>query len=120
MPYDVLDIILGSGYLSALLVAFYLVGRGRRAILGRGPRDRLAQISLLQFFIVIAAALLPGESARLSMLLLSVLMAPLGLELAEWSPRRRMLVYACLWLITVVICQNMTFVYVGPEFDGPR
>jgi hypothetical protein len=120
LPYDVIDLILGSGYISILLVGFYLFDRGRGAILDRGPGDRLVQIGLLQILIVIAAALLPGEAARLSMLLLPLLMAPVGLELAKWSPRRRMVVYACLWLITVVICQNMTFVYLGPEFDGPR
>jgi hypothetical protein len=54
------------------------------------------------------------------MLLLPLLMAPIGCELAGWTPRRRAVVYACLWLITVMICQNMTFIYMGPELDGPR
>ena len=45
---------------------------------------------------------------------------PIGFELAEWPMRYRAIVYACLWLIMVVICQNMVFIYMGPELDGPR
>jgi hypothetical protein len=47
-------------------------------------------------------------------------MAPIGLELSRWPVRARMIVYACLWLIMVVICQNMAFIYMGPQIDGPR
>jgi hypothetical protein len=47
-------------------------------------------------------------------------MAPIGFELSRWPLRARLTVYVCLWLVTVVICQNMTFLYMGPELDGPR
>ncbi len=118
--YDVLDFILGSGYASALLVAFWLVHNRWQHVRSRELRDRVAQVGLIQIAIVAGAGLLPGEAARLWMLLLPLLMAPISLELGTWPPRNRYIVYACLWLIAVVLCQNMTFVYMGPEFDGPR
>ena len=118
--YDLLDFILGSGYVSVLLVAYWFIHRGGQALSSREPGDRLVQIALLQILVVAGAGLLPGEAARLWMLLLPFLMAPIGLELAQWPTRLRMSVYLCLWLIAVVICQNMTFVYMGADLDGPR
>jgi hypothetical protein len=118
--YDVLDFILGSGYLSVLMVSYWIFARGRDAIRSHERGDRFVQVGLLQILIVAGAGLLPGEAARLWMLLLPLLMTPIGLELAGWTPRRRYILYACLWLLTVVICQNMTFVYMGAKLDGPR
>ena len=34
--------------------------------------------------------------------------------------RQRMAVYGCLWVLLVVIAQNMTFIYMGEQLDGPR
>ena len=49
-----------------------------------------------------------------------LLMAPVGFELAEWPGRFRILTYSCLLLLTILLCQNMTFIYMGLEVDGPR
>ena len=80
----------------------------------------LTFLALLQIFTVAAAALLPGEAPRLWMPMLPLLMAPIGLELTTWPARYRMVAYACLWLIMVLICQNMAFIHMGPALDGPR
>lgn len=117
--FDVLDFALGSGWISFLLVTFYLLSAGR-SIFDRSPRNRLVLLALLQIGVVAGAALLPGETARLWLLLMPLLMAPIGFELATWPARARMVVFGCLWIILVVICQNMTFIYMGPELDGPR
>lgn len=117
---DLLDFALGAGWIAFLLAGLLLLRWQGDAVTGRQPRHRLVQVALLQIGVVAAAALLPGESARLWMLLLPLLMAPVGFELTNWSPRQRAIVYACLWLVMVAICQNMTFIYIGPEFDGAR
>ena len=69
---------------------------------------------------VVLVALFPGENARLLLPMMPLLMAPIGFELSRWPLGARLTVYVCLWLITTVICQNMTFLYMGPELDGPR
>ena len=117
--FDVLDFALGSGWISFLLVLFLLVATGRH-LFDRTPRNRFVLLALLQIGVVAGAALLPGETARLWMVLMPLLMAPVGFELATWPPRYRAVAYGCLWLMLVVICQNMTFIYMGPELDGPR
>ena len=120
--FDLLDFALGAGWIPVLLVAFYLARHGGRVvrIFGQAPEHRLAFLALLQIVVVALAALLPGENARLWMLLYPLLMALAALELARWRWGERMTVYACLWFVMVVICQNMTFLYMGPELDGPR
>jgi hypothetical protein len=120
--FDVIDFALGSGWISFVLVAFYLAEtRGHvLRIFSQSREQRFVLLALLQIAVVALAALLPGETARLWMLLMPLLMAPIGLELAKWPARQRMIVFACLWVILVVICQNMTFIYMGPELDGPR
>ena len=122
VPYDLLDFALGSGWISFLLVAMYLLREGGRVvrIFGQSPEHRFVFLALLQILTVACAALLPGESARLWLPMLPLLMAPIGFELSRWPLGARLTVYVCLWLILVVICQNMTFLYMGPELDGPR
>jgi len=120
IPFDFLDLALGTGWISFLLVLFYVV-RARKELLDlfhQSPGARLAFLALLEIGVVIVSALLPGEGARLFLPLMPLLMAPIGLELSRWSPRQRMVVYVCLLVMTCVICQNMIFLYAGPEIDG--
>ena len=122
VPYDLLDFALGSGWISFLLAGIYLAreGRGVLRVFGQSAEHRFVFLALLQILTVAAAALLPGEAARLWLPMLPLLMAPVGAELARWPLWARLVVYTCLWLITATICQNMTFLYMGPELDGPR
>jgi hypothetical protein len=117
--FDLLDLALGTGWISFLLVGFYVL-RERGCVFAQTPGNRIVLLALIEIAVVAAAALLPGETARLWLLLMPLLMAPIGFELARWTIRQRMMVYACLWLILVVLCQNIAFVYMGPELDGPR
>jgi hypothetical protein len=69
----------------------------------------------------VGVSIFPGENARLMLWAMPMLMIPIGIELARGFPLgARLTVYACLWLVTAVICQNMVFLYMGPELDGPR
>lgn len=118
--WDLLDFGLGSGgWISYLLVIFYLARTGR-AIFNRSPEHRLVLIALIQVFTVAFAALLPGEVARLWMLMIPLLLTAVGFELAHWTPKSRWIVFACLWLMLTTIGQNMSFLYMGEELDGPR
>ena len=118
--WDLIDFGLGSGgWISYLLVIFYLCRVGRK-IFDRSPEHRLVLVALIQIGTVAFAALLPGEVARLWMLLIPLLLAPVGFELARWSQRSRWVVYGCLLLMTTAICQNMSFLYMGEETDGQR
>jgi hypothetical protein len=119
---DPLDFLLGAGFIAAIFVGAYVARRRRDfwPLLQQDPPTRLAFLALLQIFTVAAAALLPGEAPRLWLPMLPLLMAPVGLELTTWPTRYRMVAYACLWLILVLICQNMAFIYMGPALDGPR
>jgi hypothetical protein len=117
---DLLDLALGTGWISFILVGFLVASWGWRIFLGRSKAHRLVQLAMLQILTIAFAALLPGETARLWLPLVPLLMAPIGFELARWPVRQRAAVYACLWILLVVICQNMVFIYMGPELDGPR
>jgi hypothetical protein len=104
--FDLLDFALGSGWLSYLLVAYLLLGRPRTA-----PAPlRLVLLGLLQVLVVAVLGLLPGEAARLWMLMYPLLMLPIGLELARWGCRPRLAVYGLLWFLTTALAQNMGFI----------
>jgi hypothetical protein len=74
-------------------------------------------VAMIHIAAVALTALLPGEAARLWMLMLPILMAPVGIELSGWPMRARMVVYVCLWLMVAVIGQNMIFLNLGPAVD---
>jgi hypothetical protein len=118
--FDVIDFGMGSGgWISYLLVLFYLM-RVRGRIFDRSPEHRLVLVALIQIGTVALAALLPGEVARLWMLYIPLLMAPVGFELARWPTRPRMIVYACVWVMLTTICQILSFLYMGEGLDGER
>lgn len=119
--FDLADIALGTGWISIPLIGFG-AARAWRAFHGnwRHPFVRLIFLGLLQVGMVVVVALFPGENARLLLPMMPLLMGPIGFELSRWPPGARLTVYGCLWLITTVVCQNMTFLYMGPELDGPR
>jgi hypothetical protein len=106
-----------------LLVAFYVASiRGKLFnLFHHSPAVRLTFLALLQVVTILAAAILPGEGARLFLPLMPLVAAVAGLELQRWPTRARMSVYACLFVATCVICQNMIFFYAGIEIEGvPR
>jgi hypothetical protein len=118
LVFDMLDFLLGAGWLSGVLVVFFIL-RSR----ANKPRDdvrRLAWLALVQIGTLWLAALLPGESARLWLPFMPLLMIPVGIELAEWPARWRAVVYGCVLVLTLSVCRNMIFVYAGRQVDGLR
>jgi hypothetical protein len=107
--FDVLDFALGAGWIGALLVVCFLVAPSDPS--RTSPQSlRLALLGLAQVLAVTVLGLLPGESARLLMLMYPLLMIPIGLELAGWTPPARVAVFAALWFLTTALAQNMQFV----------
>jgi len=103
--WDLFDFALGTGWVSALLVGFWLHRSARRA-----GRDRLiALLALGQIASVAIVGLLQTETARVWIFMMPLAMIPIGLELQEWTARSRFAVYACLALVVAAIHQNMIF-----------
>jgi hypothetical protein len=106
--FDLTDFALSTGWTGSLLAALFLFGR-HRSQTDRALR-RLAILCVGQLLLVAGTALLPGETARVWLFLVPLLLLPVGLELERWSPRARLLVYATTWLVTTAILQNMRFI----------
>jgi hypothetical protein len=104
--FDLTDFALGSGWLSAALVACYLV----RTEASQEPRS-LTWLVLGQFLFVAALGLLQSETARVWNFMLPLLMIPVGLELSRWPRRMRAAVLVALAIVTCAICQNMKFLF---------
>ena len=119
-PLDLVDIALGTGWISVPLLIWGAAATWRS--FGRGsPQRRVVFVGLLQVAMSVAVAVFPGENARLMLPLLPLLMIPIGVELSRWPATWRFAVFALLVLITAATCQNMVFLYMGFEIDAvPR
>jgi hypothetical protein len=108
IPADLYDFALGSGWISYLLAGFYLASAANGK---RDARTKIVLLGLAQIVFVAFAGLIQGETSRLWIFLLPMLMMPVGLELSKWEKRPRLAVYAVLLILTVMIEQSMTFFY---------
>lgn len=100
--YDLLDFLLGAGWLPGLLAVFCLMDPVSR------ERRGLALLCVLELLIVAASGLLPGETARVWLFLQPLLLIPAGCELARWPGWARSLVYLCGWLLLAACMQNLS------------
>jgi hypothetical protein len=105
--FDLTDFALGSGWIAFVLVALYLLRHRRGNV---ETETALVAAGLLQILILAVLGVLPGETARVWIFLLPLLMLPVGLELARWTFAARMITYVSLWLITVTIAKHVQFV----------
>ncbi|MGD0387453.1 MAG: hypothetical protein ABSC42_00745 [Tepidisphaeraceae bacterium] len=108
IPWDLYGFAMGSGWIGFILAAFYFA----RAKENRMRDLRVLAISLLcigQFLFVAVTGLIQSETARVWIFMQPMLMLPIGLELASWSPRWRLAVYGALLLLTSAMCQNLVF-----------
>lgn len=115
LPFDLLDFLLGTAWISGIMLLFYVCKPA-----GNRAARRAVWLALLQIGVLWLAALLPGETARLWLPFMPLLMIPIGLELARWTARGRAIVFACVFVLSFSICRNMIFVYAGPAVDGLR
>jgi hypothetical protein len=106
IPADLQDFLLGSGWISLLLAIWFFVRR-------RIPDSTLefGVLGILTILIVALTGLLPGESARVWMMLQPFVLIPIGFELSRWRPMHAAIAMFCLLAITIVIGQNMIFMY---------
>jgi hypothetical protein len=100
IPSDLQDFALGCGWIGILLLIFWLLRREAQPMVALG---------LFQIAVVAVSGLLRCETARTWAFLQPLLMLPIGLELATWGRAPRAIAYACLWMITAAIGQNMIF-----------
>jgi len=120
MLFDVYDFALGTAWISFVIVAIYVI-RTRRTLLRWPLHDagtRLAFLCLLQIGTFAAGAFLPGEASRLWLILMPLLAVPIGLEVARWSYRSRLTVFACELLLMTLICQNIILINIGENLKG--
>ncbi len=120
LVFDMLDFFLGTGWISGLLVLFFMLRSRPRLKLAANDVRRLAWLGLVQIATLWLAALLPGESARLWLPFMPLLMIPVGIELSHWKAKSRAIVYACVLMLSFSICRNMIFIYAGSGVDGLR
>jgi hypothetical protein len=101
VPADFVDLLMGLCWLALLLLVFHFINRHNRS--------SIAWLGLVQILIVAFTGLLPGETARVWMFMVPLLMVPVGLELSRWLPQHRWMVYLCLWLLVMMTGQNLRF-----------
>jgi hypothetical protein len=110
VPFDLTDFALGTGWVGAMLAIYWVFGAARKA---QGANSTSFWIVMLCFAQLVAVALtgvLPGETARCWIFLFPLLLLPAGLELSAWPKGARLAAMGCLWLLTVLLSQNMVFV----------
>jgi hypothetical protein len=106
--FDLLDFALGAGWVGVLLVLMFMARK-----IHEKKRDHELLVScfcLLQLFIVAVGAFLASETARLWIFMLPLLLVPVGLELTTFNLSSRIWSFLLVWVLTVVICQNMLFI----------
>jgi hypothetical protein len=117
VPWDMYDVVLGTGWISLWLMICYFTGRrqfpGER--IGREsnrtiPQPVLCAICLLQPIVIAVLHILPGEAARLYAFMFPLMLVPVGLEMSEWPRKYRVIICACLWLLGAATLRNMEFI----------
>jgi hypothetical protein len=101
VPYDLLDFLLGAGWISVILIAFALTRRQHRALIC---------ICIAQPIFVALTGHVQTETARVWVFMLPLWAVPIGLELEAWPRRWVVVPFLCLWLLAAVIGQNMIFI----------
>jgi hypothetical protein len=101
--FDLTDFAMASGWISVPLVIFYFRSDS--------TNRALAILAIAQLIVVAVLALLQTETARVWNFMLPFLMIPIALELARWTPRARQVCYLLLLFMTIIIYQNIAFLY---------
>ena len=107
--FDLTDFALGTGWISYLLVGYFLARR--RAEPTQDASLRTAIFCVAQILFVAGAGLIQTETARVWIFLAPLLMFPIGEELARWSTRSTATVFACLWCLLAAVHKNMMFIH---------
>lgn len=104
--FDLTDFALGVGYLGVLLAGYSLLRRSSDTT----KRYRwILLLVVIQLVVTAVGAFTPGETARLWIFIMPLVMFGAGTELEKWQPRHRVVAFACALLIASVIRQNLIF-----------
>ena len=105
--FDLWDFALGTGWMSFLLVGFWLARR--RGARPRLETDPMVWLVVAQVAVVAVGGLIPVETARVWLFLVPLWVLPVGLELARFRPAARLSVFVALWVLLVLVGQNLVF-----------
>jgi hypothetical protein len=105
--FDLWDFALGTGWMSFLLVGFWLARR--RGARPRLETDPMVWLVVAQVAVVAVGGLIPVETARVWLFLVPLWVLPVGLELARFRPAARLSVFVALWVLLVLVGQNLMF-----------
>lgn len=114
IPFDVLDFLLGTGWLPAILLLFLLrphpsTLRPQSSVLSPSSPRTLTILVVAQILILAVTGLLTVETARVWTFLIPLLLVPAAFELHRWLPRHRLVIYLSLLLVLIAVNQNMRF-----------
>ena len=98
IPFDLLDFLLGAGWVPLVPAAF------------RIARHRDAAVWILTPIVVAVTGLIQAETARVWIFLLPLLVFPAARELARWSAAQRMAAHATLVVVLIALYANMIFI----------
>jgi len=107
IPSDLQDFFLGSAWISALLIIFWLVALRRN----RNDRTIIVLLCLIQPMIVAATGLLQCETARVWSIMQPLALIPVGTELSRWTGRARLTAFVCLFILLAVQARSFIFQY---------
>ena len=119
--FDVIDIALGTGWMSFPLAALGVMGLWRQHERRRDDSPlRLVLLGLLQVALAVAVAVFPGENARLMLPMMPLVMRRSARSFPRWRGAARIVIYLLLIFLTAAFIQNMIPLYMGPEIEGVR
>jgi hypothetical protein len=105
VPFDVLDFLLGAGWIAAALLFFYAINRDARPT-EWWPRWAV-RLALLELVAVAISGTLAAETARVWIFLQPLLALPVGRELSTWDRASRLGFYAAQFTVMVTVGANM-------------
>lgn len=108
ISWDLWGFAIGSGWIGFVLAGYYFV-RLKFSKSWATWQARIAMLCVAQFVLEATTGLIQGETERLWIFMMPMLMLPIGLELVEWTLGWRMAAYGALLVLTILICQNITF-----------
>lgn len=110
VPFDLLDFVLGSGYVPALAALLWLARR---------ERNRVVRAGLATVVIVAATGLLQAETARVWIFLMPFLAIAAALELVHWGRWSQVAALGAMVIVTISLYVNMSFISERPFVRPP-
>lgn len=106
--FDLTDFVMGGAWIALLPVIYWVGARLWRR--DWSDPTLFVLLGLGQLILVALTHILACETIRVWLFMLPLLILPAALELKHWKWSSTGVFLACVWLLTVVIVQNMKFV----------